>query len=140
MIEQTLVFIKPTSVKNGHVGEIIHRFERRHIKIKAIKMIKMWDELIDKHYCEHIGKDFFDGLKQSVSNGPIVAMVLEGEKCIYETRKMIGPTDPAEAPPGTIRGDFGVEMPHNVIHASDSRENAVKEISNFFSQAEIMSS
>jgi nucleoside-diphosphate kinase len=130
--EQSLVFIKPDGVSRGIVGEIIARFEKKGFIIKNLKMLTMSPKLADEHYAEHIGKPFFPGLKQFITSGPIVAMILEGRNAVEGIRKMVGVTDSAKAEPGTIRGDFSLSGTQNIIHASDSVTSAKREIKIFF--------
>lgn len=139
-MERTLVFIKPDGVQRGLVGEIILRLEKRGLRIVALKMLRMSEQLAELHYAEHKGKDFFDPLVRHVTSGPVVAMVLEGERAIELVRRMIGSTNPAEAQPGTIRGDLALTTRLNLVHASDSPASAEVEISRFFSLNEIVSS
>ena len=129
---RTLVLIKPDGVRRGLVGEIIARFERLEMKIIAMKLILVDDDLAARHYQEHEGEPFYNKLISFITSGDIVAMVLEGKSAISLVRKEIGPTDPMEAPPGTLRGDFCMEMPENLVHASDGPESAGREISLFF--------
>jgi nucleoside-diphosphate kinase len=139
-MERTLVFIKPDGVQRGLVGEIILRLEKRGLRIVALKMLRMSEQLAETHYAEHKGKDFFDPLVRHVTSGPVVAMVLEGERAIELVRRMIGNTNPAEAQPGTIRGDLALTTRLNLVHASDSPASAEVEINRFFSSEEIVSS
>ncbi len=125
--EYTLVFLKPISIRRGLVGEIISRFERKGFEIKALKMIKVSRELAEEFYSVHRGKHFFEDLVNSLVDKYIVAMILYGRGAIRVVRKMIGSTDPVEAEPGTIRGDYGLDITENLIHASDSRENFLRE-------------
>lgn len=131
-IERTFVMIKPDGVRRGLIGEIINRFERRGLKIVALKMVKMDRKTAELLYEEHKGKSFFEDLINYVTSGPVVCMVIEGEDAVQVVRRMIGNTDPKEAPPGTIRGDFALSKSENVIHASDSLEKAKREMSIFF--------
>ncbi len=131
-MERTLVLIKPDGVERGLIGEIVSRFERKGLKVTAMKMLKMSRRLAEEHYAEHIGKPFYEKLVNFMTSGPIVAMVLEGREAVSVVRKLAGATDPAEALPGTIRGDFSVLEPANTVHASDSTESAEKEIKRFF--------
>lgn len=130
--ERTLVLVKPDSVRRGLVGEIISRFERMGMRIVALKMMRLDEDLAARHYREHQGEPFYPRLMSFITSGKVVAMVLEGESAIAVTRKVMGPTDPREAPPGTIRGDYGLEMPENLVHGSDSPESAEEEIRLFF--------
>jgi nucleoside-diphosphate kinase len=131
--------IKPDGVRRGLIGEIISRFERRGIKIVSMKMVKMDRKIAERLYEEHKGKNFFEDLIKYVTSGTVVCMVLEGDDIINVVRKMIGSTNPKEALPGTIRGDFALSINENVIHASDSPEKAEREISIFFKEEEILS-
>ncbi len=131
-MEKTLVLIKPDGVERGLIGEIITRFEKKGLKISAMKILTMSRSLAEEHYAEHIGKPFYERLVKFMTSGPIVAMVLEGREAIKVVRKLAGATDPVEAEPGTIRGDFSVSEPANTLHASDSMESAEREIKRFF--------
>lgn len=139
MIERTFVMIKPDGVQRRLVGKIIGRFEEAGIKIVAMKFLSVSKELAEKHYAIHKGKPFYDGLIEFITSGPVVAMILEGKNVIDRVRTMAGPTDPNEAMPGTIRGDYAQETRKNIVHASDSRETAEHEISLWFSPDEIIS-
>lgn len=127
-MERTLVLIKPDGVQRGLVGRVIQRFEDRQIKIKTLQLMHASKSLLESHYAEHRERPFFTGLIDRMTSGPIVMMVLEGKNMIGVVRKMIGTTNPAEAIPGTIRGDFCLETEGNLIHASDSLESAEREI------------
>jgi nucleoside-diphosphate kinase len=146
-IERTLVVLKPDAVKRGLIGEIIRRFEQRGLKIVGMKMVWVGDEHVEKHYEAHKGKPFFEKLVGFLKSGPVVAMVIEGVHAVEVVRKIVGPTDPSKAPPGTIRGDYahistvrcdekGIAIP-NLFHASRSKEEAEKEISLWFKPEEI---
>ncbi|WP_457613686.1 nucleoside-diphosphate kinase [Methanocaldococcus sp.] len=139
MKERTFVALKPDAVKRKLVGKIIERFEDKGLEIVAMKMIKLNREMAEKYYEEHKGKEFYEKLINFMTSGRIVAMVIEGEEAISVVRKMIGRTNPIEAEPGTIRGDFATKTPENVIHASDSKESAEREIKLFFKEEEILS-
>tara|TARA_B100001758_G_C17964795_1_gene380228 strand:- start:10 stop:423 length:414 start_codon:yes stop_codon:yes gene_type:complete len=132
-LEQTFIFIKPDGVSRGLVGKILARFEKRGLEIAQLKKMIISADLADKHYEEHIDKPFYPRLKQYVTSGPVVAAIIEGKNAIEIVRGMCGTTDPKEALPGTIRGDFAVSLDANVIHSSDSPESAQRECSNFFS-------
>ena len=127
MSEYTLIFLKPIAIRRGLVGEIISRFEKRGFEIKAMKMIRMTRELAEEFYSIHRGKHFFDELVNSLVDKDIVALILYGRSAISVVRKMIGSTDPIDAEPGTIRGDYGLDITENLIHASDSRESFLRE-------------
>jgi len=137
-MQKILVLIKPDAVQRGLIGNIIARFERRGLKIVAMKMTQMDQGLAQRHYAIHQGKDFFQHLVEFITSGPIIAAVLEGERAVEIVRRTMGETNPAEASPGTIRGDFGIDIGHNLVHGSDSEENAVQEISIFFTEDEIL--
>ena len=136
-LERSLVLIKPDAIQRGLTGEIISRIERRGLKILATKMLQMDKALAQRHYAIHKGKGFFDDLVSFITSSPIVAIVFQGKNSVEIIRQTMGETDPARAKPGTIRGDFGVDISHNVIHGSDSVESALKEIELFFSPEEI---
>ncbi len=131
-MERTLVFIKPDGVRRGLVGEILRRFEQKGLRIVAMKMLTMDRDLAERHYAPHKGKPFFEELIRFITSGPIVAFVLEGPQAVSVVRTLMGPTDPLKAPPGTIRGDFGLHITENLIHGSDSEESARREIALFF--------
>jgi len=130
--QRTLVLVKPDGVKKGLTGEIISRLEKKGLKIAAMRMLQMDKALARRHYAVHDGKPFFAGLVDFITSGPIVAVVVEGEKSVEVVRKLMGETDPVKAAPGTIRGDYGLDIGENLIHGSDSEENAQVEIALFF--------
>ena len=136
-MEQSLVLIKPDAVQRGLIGTIISRLERRGLKVVAMKMLHMDKALAQRHYAIHQGKPFFNDLVEFITSSPIVAMVFEGDRAIEIVRQTMGATDPAKANPGTIRGDFGLDIQHNLLHGSDSLETAKQEISLFFKPEEI---
>ena len=138
MSERTLIIIKPDGLQRRLVGEIIARFEKKGLKIVAAKLMKITPELAKKHYAVHKEKDFFERVVKYISSGPVLVMVLEGEKVIEITRKMMGATFGYDAEPGTIRGDFGTSQTCNLIHGSDSKQSAQAEISLFFTPQEIL--
>ena len=137
-MERTLVFVKPDGVQRWLVGEIVSRLERKGLKIVGLKMLRMDRAMAERHYGVHRDKPFFSSLVDFIISGPIVAAVVEGRQAVEVVRRLMGDTDPLKAAPGTIRGDFGMEVQENLIHGSDSEENARKEISLFFSDKEIM--
>ena len=137
-MQKTLVLIKPDAVQRGLVGEIVSRLERKELKIAALKMLQMDKALAERHYAIHKGKPFFSSLVDFITSGPIVAIVIEGSNAVEATRRIMGETDPLKAAPGTIRGDFGSEIEQNLIHGSDSEENAQQEINLFFSEKELL--
>ena len=134
---RTLSIVKPDGVRKGLVGEVIRRFENEGLRVVALKRLTMQKDEAEAFYAVHKEKGFFQSLTDFMSSGPIVAMVLEGEDAIRKTRRIMGATNPKEAAPGTIRADFAEEVEQNVVHGSDSPENAAVEISFFFSQLEI---
>ncbi len=137
-MEKTLVLLKPDAVQRGLCGEIIGRLERTGLKIVGMKMMRVSDELANRHYGEHVGKPFFDGLVGFITSGPIVAMAFEGNNSVSIVRKTMGATDPSESPPGSIRGDFGMDIGRNLVHGSDSPESAMRELGLFFSEDELI--
>ena len=137
-MERTLVLIKPDAIQRGLAGELISRLESRGLKMVAVKMLQMDEEMAGRHYEAHVDQPFFKGLVQFVTSGPLIAMVLEGKKAIAVTRNTMGATDPVESSQGTIRGDLAVEIGRNLVHGSDSLENAQREISLFFAPGEIL--
>lgn len=137
-MERTFVMIKPDAVQRGLIGEIISRLERKGLKIVAMKMLNVSRELAERHYAEHREKPFFESLVSYITSAPVVAMVVEGKNAVKVVRTLVGATNPQEALPGTIRGDFGMDIGRNVIHASDSLESAEREISLFFKPEEIV--
>jgi nucleoside-diphosphate kinase len=138
-MERTFIALKPDAVQRGLTGEIIGRFERKGFKLIGLKLMNVSRELAETHYGEHKGKPFFPGLVDFITSGPIVAMVWEGANVIATARAMMGATNPANATPGTIRGDFAVETGRNVIHGSDSPASAEREIGLFFQESELLS-
>ena len=137
-MERTFAMVKPDGVQRGLVGEVVSRFEKKGIKIAALKLMQITPELAEKHYAEHKEKPFFDDLVSFITSGPVAAMVLEGENVIGMVRTMMGATNPKDSALGTIRGDFGMTIDKNIIHGSDSPESAVREISIFFAEDEIV--
>lgn len=136
-MEQTVVLVKPDGVQRGLIGEIIHRFERKGLKLSAMKMISVDDALLDEWYAHHKDKPFFPALKSYMKSYPIVAMVWEGAGCVTTVRKMIGITKARDAEPGTIRGDFAMSQQYNLVHASEDAEIAKREIKIMFKSEEI---
>ncbi|MGC8737654.1 MAG: nucleoside-diphosphate kinase [Candidatus Hydrogenedens sp.] len=137
-IERTFVMIKPDGVARRLIGECISRFEKRGLKLIAIKMQILTREKAEEHYQEHKGKDFFESLVGFICSGPTVQMVWEGEDTINQVRNMVGNTNPLKSAPGTIRGDFALITQMNIIHASDSPESAEREISLYFTPQDIL--
>ncbi len=136
-MEKTFVMIKPDGVQRNLTGEIISRFEKKGFKIVGLKMLQMDRTIAEKHYAEHIGKPFFEGLVSFITSGPVVAIVLDGKNAIATVRAMNGTTNSANAEPGTVRGDFAIEVGRNVIHGSDSAESAKREIAIYFTDEEL---
>jgi nucleoside-diphosphate kinase len=135
-IEQTLSLIKPDGVQRGLIGEVISRFEKAGLKIRALKMLHLSKSQAQKFYEVHKARPFYDSLTRFMSSGPIVAMILEGEGAIQANRDLMGATDYRQASPGTIRADFAREIEANIVHGSDSLENAALEIAFFFNALE----
>jgi nucleoside-diphosphate kinase len=137
--ERTFVLLKPDAVARRLTGEIIHRFERRGLKIVGMKLLQVTPELSKKHYAEHVSKPFYPLLEEFITAGPVVAMVLEGPEAVAVVRTMLGPTNGRQAAPGTIRGDFGLSRQMNLVHGSDGPEAAAREISLYFQPHELLS-
>ena len=131
-IETTLVLVKPDGVRRALGGEVVARFERRGYELRGVRLLKVSKALAREHYAEHKGKPFFGELVDFISSGPTWALVVEGEGAIATMRATIGATNPANAAPGTIRGDLAVSMPDNLVHGSDSPESAAREIALWF--------
>ncbi|NWF77432.1 MAG: nucleoside-diphosphate kinase [Chloroflexi bacterium] len=138
-MERSLVLIKPDAIQRGLAGEIISRLEKKGLTIVAMKMLYMDKNLAQRHYAIHKGKAFFNDLVSFITSSPVIAIVFQGKNAVEMIRRMMGETDPARAQPGSIRGDLGIDIGHNLIHGSDSIENASKEIDLFFSKEEIFS-
>jgi nucleoside-diphosphate kinase len=136
-MERSLVLIKPDAMERGLAGLIIGRIQREGLKLTGMRMLHMNKALAERHYAVHKGKTFFNELVEYIISTPIVAAVFEGEGAVERIRKLMGATDPAKASPGTIRKDYGVDVMRNATHASDSPENAEKEITIFFKKSEI---
>src|SRR4029079_12070469 len=136
-MNRSVVLVKPDGVQRGLIGEIIHRFERKGLKLTGLKMISLEDALLEQWYEHHKDKPFFPGLKSYMQSYPVVAMIWEGYEAVPTIRKMIGITKSREAAPGTIRGDFGMSQQYNLIHASENTEAAEKELELMFSPEEI---
>jgi nucleoside-diphosphate kinase len=137
--ERTFVMVKPDGVQRGLIGEVISRFEERGLKLVGAKFIQIDQDLAEDHYGEHEDKPFFDGLVEFITSDPVMAMVWEGQDATRQVRSMVGETDPAESPPGSIRGDFGLDLGRNVIHASDHEDPGAneREIELFFDDDEL---
>ena len=136
-MEQTLVLVKPDGVRKQLIGEIVARFEKRGLKIAALKLVKMTEAQAKFHYAEHEGKPFFGELVEFITSGPVAAMVISGDNAIKAVRGMMGATNPLDSVPGSIRGDYALTIGENIVHGSDSPESAQREIANFFKPEEI---
>jgi nucleoside-diphosphate kinase len=138
-MERTLILVKPDGVQRNLIGQLVSRFESRGLKLIGMKFIQMSDQLAKNHYAIHQGKPFYESLVTYITSGPVVAMVWEGKNAILAARATMGVTNPVEAAPGTIRGDFGMEIGRNLVHGSDSPENGIKEANLFFKESELVS-
>ena len=137
-MEQTVIMVKPDGVRLRLIGEVVRRFERRGFRLRAMKALRIDRDLASRHYAEHVDKPFFEPLVEFITSGPVVAMVWEGRDAISVARTMLGLTDAAQAAPGTIRGDFSLSKEQNIVHGSDGPESAVREISLFFGEDELV--
>ncbi len=137
-MERTLIIVKPDAMQRGLAGEILSRFERRGLKIVGLKLIHIDQALANRHYGEHQGKPFFNGLVGFITSSPVIVGVLEGTNAVAAVRSTMGPTNPTSAGPGTIRGDLALELGRNMVHGSDSPESAEREISLFFRPEELL--
>lgn len=137
--ERTLVLVKPDGVQRGLAGEIVGRLERTGLQIIGMKLMQISEDLASQHYAEHVDKPFYPGLVSFITSSPVVALVLEGPGAISTTRKIMGVTNPADAAPGTIRGDLGIDMGRNLIHGSANAEDAAREVALFFDDSELVS-
>jgi nucleoside-diphosphate kinase len=133
-MDRTLILVKPDAFARNLTGEIIARFERKGLRIAALRYMTMERQMAEQHYAEHEGKPFFEELVSFITSGPLVAMVLEGQDAVTAARQVIGATNPLEAAPGSIRGDFAIEVGQNMVHGSDSPESAEREANLFFPQ------
>jgi nucleoside-diphosphate kinase len=131
-MDRSLILVKPDAFARNLTGEIIARFERKGLRLAALKQMTMTRELAERHYAEHEGKPFFEELVSFITSGPLVAMVLEGEQTVTAARQLIGATNPLEANTGSIRGDYAIEVGQNMVHGSDSPESAAREVGLFF--------
>lgn len=138
-MERTLVIIKPDAVQRGLIGETISRLERRGLKIVGMKLMQIDEELARRHYSVHRGKPFFEGLIDYITSAPVVVMVVEGPKAIEAVRLTMGATDPVNAAPGTIRGDYALDILRNLVHGSDGPDTARTEVALFFGENELVS-
>ncbi len=130
--EETLVIVKPDGVRRGLVGEVLARMERKTLRIEELRMLTIDRELAERHYGEHRDKPFFGELVEFITSGPVVVARVVGDSAVSVVRTLMGPTNPAEAPPGTIRGDLGLIITENIVHGSDSPESAKRELDLFF--------
>jgi nucleoside-diphosphate kinase len=130
--ETTLVLVKPDGMERRLAGEIIARLERRGLELRAARLLKVSKTMAREHYAEHTGKPFFKGLVDFITSGPVLALAVSGESAISVVRTMMGATDPLDSAPGTIRGDFALELSENIVHGSDSRASARRELAFFF--------
>ena len=138
-MERTLIIVKPDAMQRGLIGAILSRLEARGLKLVGLKLIAIEEALARRHYAEHEGKPFFPGLVSYITSSPVVVGVLEGRQAVAVVRNTVGATNPVAAAPGTIRGDWGLEIGRNLIHASDSAETADREVALFFRPEELVS-
>jgi len=131
-MERTLILVKPDAFARNLTGEIIARFERKGLRLAALQLMTMAPHMAERHYAEHQGKPFYEELVAFITSGPLVAMVLEGERAVEAARQVIGATDPLQASPGSIRGDYAIDVGQNMVHGSDSPESAAREVELFF--------
>ncbi len=136
-MEKTFVMVKPDGVHRGLVGEVINRLEIKGLKIVGMKMLQVSNELAKEHYAEHSEKPFYNDLVNYIISSPVISMVIEGKNAVGVVRTLVGATNPIEASPGTMRGDFGLDIGRNIVHASDSLQSAEREIDLFFGEEEI---
>ncbi|HUN24153.1 MAG TPA: nucleoside-diphosphate kinase [Anaerolineales bacterium] len=137
-MDRSLVIVKPDGVQRGLTGEVISRIERRGYRLVAVKMLQVPRSLAESHYAVHAGKSFYDGLVSYICSSPVVVMVWEGKKVIEAVRQVVGATNPTNAAPGTLRGDYAVEVGRNLVHASDSPENGQAEVALWFRPEELV--
>ena len=137
-MERTLVLVKPDGVQRGLIGEVISRLERRGLKLVGMKLMQVDDALARRHYGEHVDRPFFPGLVEFITSSPVVAMAWEAENAVEAVRNTMGQTDPTTSPPGTIRGDLALDIGRNLVHGSDSPDSAQRELSLFFTAAELL--
>ena len=136
-MERTLVLVKPDGVQRGLIGEVISRLERRGLKLVGMKLMQVDDVLARQHYGEHVDRPFFGGLVEFITSSPVVAMAWEADNAVEAVRNTMGQTNPTTSPPGTIRGDLGLDIGRNLVHGSDSPESAVRELSLVFNDGEL---
>ena len=137
-MEKTLVLVKPDGVQRGLIGTVIGRIESKGLKIAGLKLIHVSEELAKEHYGEHVARPFFGDLVSFITSSPVVALAIEGDNAVSVVRTLMGGTNPQEADPGTIRGDFGMTIGMNLVHGSDSAESAERELNLFFDKNEIL--
>ena len=137
-MERTLVLVKPDGVQRGLIGEVINRLEQRGLKLVGMKLMEVDDALARQHYGEHVDRPFFGGLVEFITSAPVVAMAWEADSAVEAVRNTMGQTNPTSSPPGTIRGDLGLDIGRNLVHGSDSPESAQRELSLFFSDGELL--
>jgi nucleoside-diphosphate kinase len=137
-MQRTLVLLKPDCVHRRLVGEVVGRFERKGLRLAGLKLVQVGRDLAEKHYAVHKGKPFYESLVSFVTSGPTVALVLEGREAVATVRNLMGPTDGTKAAPGTVRGDFAISIQNNLVHGSDSVENAAQEIALWFRAEELV--
>jgi nucleoside-diphosphate kinase len=136
-MERTLIIAKPDAIQRGLIGEIITRLERKGLKLIGMKMASLDEAMLRDHYSEHVDKDFYEGLEQFMKSSPVVLMAWEGYECVESVRNLVGATNPRQAAPGSIRGDFAQGQGRNLIHASDSKETGLAEVASFFKDEEL---
>lgn len=137
-MQRTLILLKPDTIQRRLVGTILSRFEQKGLRLVALKLVQASRSLAEQHYAVHKGKPFYDSLLQFLTAGPTVALVLEGREAVTVARTLMGPTDGTKAPPATIRGDFAISVQNNLVHGSDSPENAATEIALWFKPEELV--
>ncbi|NQW23051.1 MAG: nucleoside-diphosphate kinase [SAR202 cluster bacterium] len=137
-MERTLVLVKPDGVQRGLIGEVVSRLERRGLKLVGLKLMQVDDALARQHYGEHVNRPFFPGLVEFITSAPVVAMAWEADNAVEAVRNTMGQTNPTTSPPGTIRGDLGLDIGRNLVHGSDSPESAQRELSLFFGASELL--
>ena len=137
-MERTLFIVKPDGVARGLVGEIVSRVERRGLSIRAMRLLRVTREQAGEHYAEHSEKPFYSGLVEFITSGPVLAMVIEGDAAVATVRGMMGATNPLDSAPGTIRGDYALEIGENIVHGSDSPANGAREIAIYFSEPDLV--
>ena len=137
-MSRTLILVKPDAFERALTGEVIARFERKGLRIAALKSMRASEEIANQHYAEHSEKPFYPGLVEFITSGPVVAMVIEGDAAVATVRGMMGATNPLDSAPGTIRGDYALEIGENIVHGSDSPANGEREIAIYFSEPDLV--